>query len=49
MKMEGLDKKDEEKVSQETTISINNPPKITNTYVDEVEVVEENSDAIVPK
>lgn len=49
MKMEGLDKKDEEKVSQNTTISINNPPKITNTYVDEVEVVEENSDAIVPK
>jgi hypothetical protein len=49
MKMEGLDKKDEEKVSQDTTISINNPPKITNTYVDEVEVVEENSDAIVPK
>ena len=49
MKMEGLDKKDEEKVSKDTKVAIMNPPKITNVDVDEIEVVEENSDAVIPK
>ncbi len=49
MKMEGLDKKDEEKVSKDTKVAIMNPPKITNVDVDEIEVIEENPDAVIPK
>jgi len=49
MKMEGLDKKDEEKVSKDTKVAIMNPPKITNVDVDEIEVIEENSDSVIPK
>lgn len=49
MRSEGLDAKDSNKVNEDTKVDIQNPPKITNVSVNDVDVVEENPDAIVPK